>query len=36
MQDRMEWHYLPLTADLYEQAVREVRAASDLPSAMAG
>jgi transketolase len=36
MQDRMEWHYLPLTADLYEQAVREVRAAADLPSAMAG
>jgi len=36
MEDRMEWHYLPLTADLYEQAVREVRAAADLPSAMAG
>lgn len=36
MEDLMEWHYLPLTADLYEQAVREVRAAADLPSAMAG
>ena len=24
MQDRMEWHYLPLTAEQYAQAVREV------------
>ena len=24
MQDRMEWHYLPMTAELYAQAVREV------------
>lgn len=24
MQDRLEWHYLPLTADQYEQALREI------------
>ena len=36
MEDRMEWHYLPLTADLYEQAVREVRAAADIPTITAG
>jgi len=24
MEDRMEWHYLPLTEDLYRQAVAEI------------
>ncbi len=24
MQDRMEWHYLPMTAEQYAQAVQEV------------
>ena len=36
MEDRMEWHYLPLTPELYEQAVREVRAAADIPTITAG
>jgi transketolase len=36
MEDRMEWHYLPLTPALYEQAVREVRAAADIPTITAG
>lgn len=26
MENRMEWHYLPLTAELYEQAVKEAMA----------
>ena len=26
MSDRMEWHYLPMTPDLYERAVKEVTA----------
>jgi transketolase len=25
MEDRLEWHYLPLTIDLYQKAVRELR-----------
>ena len=36
MEDRMEWHYLPLTPDLYAQAVREVRAAADSLPVAAG
>ena len=31
MANRMEWHYLPLKTELYEQAVQEVRAACDSP-----
>jgi transketolase len=27
MANRMEWHYLPLTKELFEQAVREIEAA---------
>ncbi len=30
MEGKVEWHYLPLTAELYAQAVREVRAAAGL------
>lgn len=26
MSNKMQWHYLPLTKDLYEQAVREIKA----------
>jgi transketolase len=36
MENRVEWHYLPLTPDLYEQAIREVRAAADIPSTATG
>ena len=36
MEGRMEWHYLPLTPELYEQALREVRAAADIPTITAG
>lgn len=35
MEGRVEWHYLPLTPPLYEQAVREVRAAAGLPATTA-
>ena len=36
MEDKVEWHYLPLSRELYEQAVGEVRSAAGLPPAAAG
>lgn len=36
MEDRVEWHYLPLTPALYDQAVREVRSAAGIPPTPAG
>ena len=36
MEGRVEWHYLPLTRELYEQAVREVQSAAGLPPAATG
>lgn len=32
MENRVEWHYLPLTPELHEQAVRELRAAARDPA----
>jgi transketolase len=36
MEGRMEWHYLPLTPELYDQAIREVRAAAEISPVTAG
>jgi transketolase len=33
MEDRMEWHYLPMTDVQYRQAVREIEGACAMPSA---